>query len=419
MDTRDVVVVGAGLAGLQCARDLVAAGRDVLVLEASDDVGGRVRTDEVDGFLVDRGFQLLNPAYPAVRRLVDVDALGLQSFGAGVGARLDAGLQVLADPLREPRLAGTTARAVLARPGELWALARWTAPLLRASVGRRRLAARLEDHGGGTLRDSLDRAGLGGTLRRVVDRFLAGVVLDDEGGTAAAYALLLVGAFVSGTPGLPRRGMRALPQQLAADLDGRIRLGRRVGAVTPLGGGFAVDVDGEQVRARHVVVAAGPREAAALTGTGSLDTRGVVTQWFATDEPPTRSDLLHVDARVRPGGPVVNTAVVSNAAPSYAPPGRHLVQASALLRPGRPAPSGADIARHAAEVLGAPGARWETVARHEVPDALPAQPAPFVERRDVVARGGIVVCGDHQDTASLQGALVSGGRAARAVLAGR
>lgn len=417
MDRRDVVVVGAGLAGLQCARDLLAAGRDVQVLEAADEVGGRVRTEEVDGFLLDRGFQLLNPAYPAVRRLVDVDALGLQQFGAGVAARLDDGLQVLADPRREPRLAATTARAVASRPGELWALARWTAPLLRASVGRDRLGARLEDRVHGTLRDSLDRAGLGGTLRRVVDRFLTGVVLDDEGGTAAAYALLLVSAFASGTPGLPAQGMRALPRQLAGHLGGRIRLGARVRSVAPTAGGFHVAVDGETLRARHLVVATGPREAAGLTGTGSLDTRGVVTQWFATDDPPTGSDLLHVDARARARGPVVNTAVVSNAAPTYAPAGRHLVQASALLRRGGAAPTGEEMERHAAELLGAPGARWETVARHEVPDALPAQPVPFVERRRVAVRGGIVVCGDHQDTASLQGALVSGERAARAVLA--
>lgn len=419
MEARDVVVVGAGLAGLQCARDLLAAGRDVQVLEAADAVGGRIRTDAVDGFLVDRGFQLLNPAYPAVRRLVDVDALGLQAFGAGVAARLDEGIRVLADPLREPHLTATTARAVLPHPAGLVALARWAAPLVRASVGRRRVAARLEDRVHGTLRDSLDHAGLHGPLRRVVDRFLTGVVLDDEGTTSAAYALLLVSAFMSGTPGLPATGMGALPRQLAAQLGDRVLLGRRVEGVVTRAGGVDLAVDGELLRTRHVVVATGPREAEALTGVGSLDLRGVVTQWFAVDERPTRSDLLHVDARARIRGPVVNTAVVSNAAPSYAPPGRHLVQASALLRRGAPAPGADEIARHALDLLGGPGTAWETVARHEVRDALPAQPVPFVERREVVVRDGVVVCGDHQDTASIQGALVSGERAARAVLAAR
>ncbi len=100
----DVVVVGAGLAGLRCAQVLGEAGRDVVVLEASDGVGGRIRTDRVDGFLVDRGFQLLNPAYPAVRRWVDVDALGLQPFGAGVAVRTETGLGLLGHPLRNPAL---------------------------------------------------------------------------------------------------------------------------------------------------------------------------------------------------------------------------------------------------------------------------------------------------------------------------
>src|SRR5690349_23878756 len=132
----DVVVVGAGLAGLRCAQVLAEAGRDVVVLEASDGVGGRIRTDRVDGFLVDRGFQLLNPAYPAVRRWVDVDALALQPFGAGVAARFDEGLHVLGHPLREPRLVPRTLRAVGPRLREVAALTRWAAPLLRPRPGR-------------------------------------------------------------------------------------------------------------------------------------------------------------------------------------------------------------------------------------------------------------------------------------------
>lgn len=415
----DVVVVGAGLAGLQCARTLARAGLDVVVLEASDAVGGRIRTDVVDGFLVDRGFQLLNPAYPAVRRWVDTDALGLQPFGAGVAALLDDGLQLLGHPVRAPRLLGTTLREVGSHPREAVAMARWLSPLARASVGHGRLATRLPRTVDGSLRDSLDRVGLDGSLRRVLERFLSGVVLEDDQSTSAAYALLLTRSFAAGTPALPAAGMQALPEQLADSLEGRVSLRRRVEAIEGTDGAFTLTVDGERVRTRRLVVAAGAREAAELTGQYTPTTKGVVTHWFAADELPTDVTLLHVDARATSGGPVLNTAVVSSVAPTYAPVGRHLVQASALLRRGHEAPREEDVRRHAGELLGASSARWRTLARYEVPDALPVQLPPFSERRSVVIDRGIVLCGDHRDTASIQGALVSGQRAAQAVLTPR
>lgn len=193
----DVVVVGAGLAGLRCAQALAAAGRDVVVLESSDRVGGRIRTDRVDGFLVDRGFQLLNPAYPAVRRWVDVNALGLQPFGAGVAARTDDGLSVLGHPLREPALVPRTLRVVARRPREVAALARWAAPLLRPRPGTS-LSELLESRADVDRRTALDGAHLDGLLRRVVDRFFAGVLLEDDGSTADRFALLLTWMFVRG-----------------------------------------------------------------------------------------------------------------------------------------------------------------------------------------------------------------------------
>ena len=402
----DVVVVGAGLAGLRCAQVLSSAGRDVVVLEASDGVGGRIRTDRIDGFLVDRGFQLLNPAYPAVRRWVDVDALGLQPFGAGVAARTETGLDVLGHPLRNPALIPSTLRVTGRRPQEVAALARWAAPLLRPRPGRE-LVDVLERRADVDRRTALDRAGVDGLLRRVVDRFFAGVLLEDDGSTADRFALLLTWMFVRGVPALPRDGMAALPAQLAAPLGDRIRLGQAVRRVT----GTSVETDDGTWAAGHVVVATGAPEAAGLTGVPVPATKGVVTVWWATPDAPD-TDLLHVDARATPTGPLVNTAVVSRAAPSYAPPGRNLVQGSALSQDGGDTD---EMRRHAGDLLGVDPAGWEVVARHEVPHALPAQPVPFSTTRPV-RHGDVVVCGDHRDTGSIQGALVSGQRAAEALL---
>ncbi len=414
----DVVVVGAGLAGLQCARMLEHAGRAVLVVDGADDVGGRIRTDEVDGFLVDRGFQLLNPGYPAVRRWIDSAALGLQPLPAGAALRVDGGVRRVAHPLREPGLIGADLRTVGARPGQAMALLRWLAPLLSASLRRRPASVTLVGRPDRTLAESLDAAGLHGDLRRLMDRFFAGVLLEDDGSTSATYALLLARSFAAGVPSLPGAGMSALPRQVAAALSGPVRLGQPVEHVEHHGAGLQVHLGGETLRARHVVVATGAEDSQRLTGVAAPATKGVVTQWFATGSPPATSGLLHVDARERPTGPLVNCAAVSLAAPTYAPPGRHLVQASALLRPGVPAAAESDLRRHAGDLLGAATDDWETVARHEVPHALPVQPPPFARRPAVVERDGLVLCGDHRESASIQGALVSGARAARLVLGG-
>ncbi len=418
MSETDVVVVGAGLAGLRCAGVLAAAGRDVVVVERAEAVGGRIRTDRVDGFLLDRGFQLLNPAYSAVRRWVDADALGLQSFEAGVAARHEGGLARLGHPLAAPSLLPASARVLARRPGEVLAAARWLAPLLRARPGRRLgdvLAARPDR----SRAEALDRAGVHGLLRAVIDGFFAGVLLEDDGSTSQAYALLLAKTFAAGTPALPREGMQALPEQLAVPLGARVRLGVAVEAVEPGGSSVLVRTDAGDLRADQVVVATDALEAAPLAGLDAAaapPTKGVSTWWFAADEAPTDSRLLFVDGRARPDGPLVNTAVVSNPAPSYAPPGRHLVQASALLGAGRTAPTEAEVRRHAADLLGGSATSWRLLHRHDVPHALPAQTAPLSLRRPVRVADRVLVCGDHRDTASIQGALVSGDRAARAVL---
>ena len=415
----DVLVVGAGLAGLRCARALVDAGREVEVWEAADEVGGRIRTDRVDGFLLDRGFQLLNPAYPAVRRWVDVDALAMQPFGAGVVARTGDGgddLAVLGHPLRDPRRLPGTLRQVAPRPREAAALARWLAPLLRAPSGRG-LAAHLERDTDPPWRTALDTAGADGVLRRVAERFLTGTLLEDDGSTADGYVQLLVRTFLAGVPGLPTDGMQALPRQLADSLGARVRLGSPAESMTTGGSGVTVAGPAGTVRAGHVVVATAAPEAERLTGCPAPAMKGVVTEWFATRQPPGRlGRYLHVDARPVAAGPLVNVAVVSASAPSYAPAGRHLVAASALMGSGRPAPSSADLRHHAGDLLGCVTSSWETVGRHEVPHALPAQPAPLVTRRPQRVADRVLVAGDHRDTGSIQGALVSGERAARAVL---
>lgn len=403
----DVVVIGAGLAGLECARSLHESGLDVRLVEAADGVGGRVRSEVVDGFTLDRGFQVLNPAYPAVRARIDVGALDLRPMFPGLLVRREDRLVMLADPRRAPRHLPATLAGGYLRPAELLALARWAAPAL----GPVRHLLTLPDESRGS---SLDRAGVTGALRHeVLEPFLAGVIGEDDGSTSTAFTRLVVRSFVLGTPGVPSRGMGAVPQQLAAGLP-HVLLGAPVERLERApDGSHRVHTAGGPVTARAVVVATDPRTAERLGGVRAPAMKGLVTFWYATDEPPTTVPATVVDGRRR--GPVVNAAVMSAVAPEYAPPDAGLVQVTCLLRGD--VPDEAVVRRQAGEMFGVDPLPWREITRSVVPDALPVQPAPLHVRRAVTGGGGVFVCGDHRDTASQQGALVSGRRTASAVAA--
>ena len=432
MTTHDVIVIGAGLSGLRCASQLALAGRSVVVLEATDGVGGRQRTDVVDGFLLDRGFQLLNPAYPAVRRWVDVQALRVQALPVGVRVLRDSGWAELWHPLRHPdRLPATLRGAAggLIAPSDPLALARWLVPVLLRP--RAVIAGPDRPLGAGW-----DRVGLRGPLRReVLEPFFAGVLAENLGDAAAArtgstsdaFARLLARMFALGRPGVPERGMGAIPAQLATVVraaGAEIRLEHRVTALRATEAG-RVDVSvagADPFRAGSVVVATGPGAFADLLDLPRPRMGGLQTWWFAADSAPTASALLHVDGRRH--GPVLHAAVMSHAAPSYAPPGRHLVEATCLLAA---AASEADVRRQLAEMFGshdgggrgsghADASGWDLLRRDDIAQALPLQSAPLRTTTPARLSTGVYVAGDHRDTASIQGALVSGDRVARAVL---
>ncbi len=404
----DVLVIGAGLAGLQCARVLERAGRSVAVVEANDEVGGRVRTEVVDGFRCDLGFQLLNPAYPDAKHQLDLAALELRAFGRGIAVRRPNGLVELG---LDPASLRRAVRTPYADPRQLLALARWAAPAL-GSVPRLLTAP------DPTLAESFDAAGFHGPLRdEVVEPFLAGVLLESAGTTSSRFARLLIRSFALGTPAVPAVGMSAIPRQLAAALRQPVELDTPVTGLARDGAAWVAQTPGGERAARVVVVATDPTTATRLAPVPAPAMKGVVTWWFAAAAAPTASTYLAVDAR--PGtGPVVNTAVMSNVAPSYAPAGQHLVVASALLPDGAACPPVEVVREQLAGIYDCPTDDWRLLAAQVIREALPVMPPPLMVRGQVRFGPGLYVCGDHRDTASIQGALVSGRRTAEVVLGG-
>ncbi|MFF4342966.1 NAD(P)/FAD-dependent oxidoreductase [Kitasatospora sp. NPDC001540] len=399
----DVAVVGAGAAGLACALDVAAAGWRVRLLEASDAVGGRMRTDRRDGFRLDRGFQVFNTSYPQVRRRLALRPLRLHPFTPGFVLAGPAGHRRVVDPLRRPGLAGDLLRGRVLPARDAAVLAALTArdALLPAAALRRGrdvpTAAALRAAG-------VSRATVDGVLRP----FLAGVFLEDELTTSARVFHLYWRSMVRGTLALPAAGIGAVPTALAALLPpGVLELDAPVASVHR---GGLLRADGRELAARCVVVATEPAAAAALLpGLPVPPTRAVTTFYHAAERRPPAGPTLLVDG----GRRLLNSVVLSEVVPGCAPPGRSLVSTSVL---------GTDAGERAvrlrlAELYGCDTSGWEPLAAYRIPGALPAMPAPHPLTRGSRWAPGRYVCGDHRATGSVQGALASGARAAREVLA--
>jgi phytoene dehydrogenase-like protein len=408
-DSRDVIIVGAGLAGLAAARQLAIHGLDVLVLEASDAVGGRVRTDRVDGLLLDRGFQLYNPAYPEAARVLDHAALDLRPLTAGVIVSTAGRSIRLGDPRRKP---GWAVDALDASTGSLLSKARFARYAWHASRTPARSIAEAEDF---TAEVALRSIGVDDALlEHVLRPFLAGVFLESELATSRRFLDLVMTSFVRGRPAVPANGMQSIPEQLRDALpDGAVRCDTPVVAVS----GSSVHLDGERLDAAAVIVATDPSTAGRLCpGIGIPRGNGVTTWYHLADcEAATLTDgepVLVVDAQRR--GPVLNSVVMTHASPTYASEGRVLVSSS-VLGTGPAAQDERLIRSHLAQLHGVDTAGWEPVANYAIPYALPAMLPPFEISRPVDLGNGIFIAGDHRDTSSIQGAMVSGRRAADAV----
>ena len=404
--TADVVVVGAGLAGLSAAVALHRAGRDVVVLEASDGVGGRVRTDIVDGFRLDRGFQVLLTAYPELQSQFDLDALALRRFEPGALVWDGSATHLVGDPIRRPLTLARTATSPIGSIADKARILRQ-----RARLGRTAAPDLLRQPDISTI-EALEQEGFGG---RIVERFfrplVGGIQLDPSLQTSRRMFDVILRSLIEGDVAVPAAGMGAIPAQLAARLpDHVVHLDTEVIAVAPgtvtLGGGRTIDAP------RVVVAVEGPR-AASLLGLAEVESNPATCVWFAADAPPIRDRYIVLDGTGT--GPALNTAVMSNVAPEYAPAGAALVAAAC---PGVHDPDVEPAVRTQLRRIWGPAVDgWRHLRTDAIVHGQPRQHPPFSPKQRVALGDGLFVCGDHRDTASIQGALYSGRRCGEAVVA--
>ncbi len=411
----DVVIIGAGLAGLAAARRLVIAGRNVCVIDAGDAPGGRIRTDRVDGLLLDRGFQLYNPSYTEGASVLDLNSLDIQSFSPGIIVSIDGRAYKMADPKREPTWAVDSLLAPVGKISAKLKFARYALGLVLSKKSSKSYDQRT---------DAFLRAKFGNQLTEQLLRpFLAGVFLEGELATSKRFFDIALKSFISGTPGVPRDGMQAIPTQLAAQLpQGSINFGVTATAVAQT----MVRTDQGDIRTRSVVIATNARSAAILIPSLKVPASNSVTTWYHLadcigSELTDGKSTLVVDGKKfngmhnDPSRPLVNSVVMSNNAPSYASENRTLISSSAL-GVHHSVEAELKVRSHLTSLYGVPTRGWTHVATYPIPDALPMMSAPHDISQDVRLSQGVYICGDYRQVSSIDGALASGRRAAEALM---
>ena len=382
------VVIGAGLAGLNAALTLQAAGRDVVVVEASDRAGGRVTSDVVDGFILDRGFQLINANYPELKRLDLIAELDFMEAPRAVAINIEGEQSFLGDPRHH------LTSALNARTGSIKEKLGLIGYLTKSPKSGVSVASQLQS--------------LGRTYDRVLRPFLTGVFLADPSEIEASVGKELIQSFVTGKPGLPANGVGALAANMASKLQD-IRFETRVESIKD---DHLKTSDGK-LKFDDLIVATDSSTAAQLLDFESIPPHvGCVTWYHVPDSAPSEQPYLLLDGLQ--AGPVVNSIVISNMVKNYAPVGRALVSTTTIQRA-----SEAEVRRHLSAMWGTSTQHWDLIAKYEIPAALPLARVGNRLPNTVRISKNIFVAGDWRESPSQNGALKSGRRAAETLISQR
>lgn len=401
----DTLVIGAGLAGLSCAVRLHEAGHNVRVLESSDAVGGRVRTDEVDGFLLDRGFQVYLDAYPQAGKFLDLKSLKLQPFEPGALVWKGGKLRAIMDVFRRPTTLLSSALQPIGSVADKLRVAKLRFMLIRKPIDE--IWASPDQSTAAYLRNF-------GFSKPMIDHFFrsfyGGIFLEDQLLTSSRIFEFTFKMFTLGSATLPAHGMQAIPAQLANRLpEGAIHFNSTVASVD----GKTVSVGGEKIGANHLVIATdGETAHRLLPGTPRPEWNSTACFYYASDQPPIDRPLIALKGDRR--GLVNNVCVPSKVSPAYAPAGQSLVCASVLGDRPADARLESDVRRELRDWFGHGVSSWRLLRMGTIRKALPVAPPGHGTTR--APTPPVYLCGDFTTSGSIEGAIISGLEAADQIL---
>ena len=410
MSSSPVVIVGAGIAGLSCARSLVNEGVDVRIVDRDTRMGGRVRTDQVDGFRLDHGFQVLQTGYPEARRQLDFERLNLQAFEPGALIQTATKAIPMVDPWRRPGQAWATCFNGVGTLADRWRLAR-----LRRRVTRLSLEQLAEQPDLATADYLKETCGFSADM---IDRFFrpwfAGVFLESDLSSSRRFFDFTFRMFALGDAALPENGMGAIAAQLGETLTTeQLRLGECVESLAP---GCVKLTTGEQLSASAIVLAVDAQAAQRLAPQINAPTRfgSTCCFQFAARHAPFEGGWLVLNGTG--AGPINHLCVPSNVSRGYAPAGESLVSVS-TVGTARAEELESEVLRQLENWYGTGVRQWRLLTRQSIPHAVPLRSPGFTPKPSAAISDGLYCCGDYTRSPSIQGALESGRGAAEAVLA--
>ena len=407
----EVIIIGGGLAGLSCAVQLAESGVHSAVLEATDRVGGRVRSDVINGFTLDVGFQVLLTAYPSCQKLLDYSALRLRYFDPGALIRQSGRFTELADPWRNPGKAWATATNPVGSVADKLRIWRLRSKTCRGSLAE--LYERPHQTTEQYLRDF-------GFSERMLDQFfrpfIGGVFLDESLSVSSRMLEFVFRMFSMGGIAVPADGMAAIPRQMAERLPrGTINL---QSSVVRLEGNRVVLANGDSLTGDHVVIATESNAAARLLELPEIQTSWNETSTHYYSSPQCEQKYKSLILRGDESGPIQTATIISNVAEEYAPQNSSLISVSLSPNNDKSHDENELLAKEQLKKwFGDQVRHWELLQTYQIPYGLPAMDIdPVIRSPKVKERESTYICGDHCETPSIEGAMDSGMRTAAAIL---